>query len=93
MWPFHPVLCEGRQVLYVLSFFYVSEYPMLIFIGKRMLKNIVNDKKTVIDKYRQALKTLRDDFLSEVIVTVDMNVFRIITEVASIAEGIKDLGV
>jgi len=58
-----------------------------------MLKNIVNDKKAVIDKYRQALKTLRDDFLSEVIVTVDMNVFRIITEVASIAEGIKDLGV
>ena len=50
------------------------------------------DKKTVIDRYQQALKKLRDDFLSEVIVTVDTNVFRIIAEVESITDGIKDLG-
>jgi len=56
------------------------------------VKNIVKDTKTVIDKYQQALKKLRDDFLSEVIVTVHMNVFRIIAEVESITDGIKDLG-
>ncbi len=56
------------------------------------MKNIVKDTKTVIDKYQQALKKLRDDFLSEVIVTVHMNVFRIIAEVESITDGIKDLG-
>jgi len=56
------------------------------------VKNIFKDKKTVIDRYQQALKKLRDDFLSEVIVTVDTNVFRIIAEVESITDGIKDLG-
>ena len=30
MWPFHPVLCEGRQYLYVLFSLNVTKYPMLI---------------------------------------------------------------
>ena len=57
-----------------------------------MLKNLVGDGKTVIEKFRQVLKRLRDDFISDVIVSVETNVFRNLSEVESIRKDIKDVG-
>jgi predicted transcriptional regulator len=60
--------------------------------AKRMLKNLVNDGKTVIQNFRQILKKLRDDFVSDVIVAVETNVFRILADVVSIGENVRLLG-
>jgi hypothetical protein len=60
--------------------------------GKRLLKNLVTDGKTVIENFRQVLRKLRDDFVSDAIVTVAANVFRILAEVESIGKDIKEVG-
>ena len=56
------------------------------------MKNLVSDGKTVVDNYRQALGKLRDDFLGEVIVTVEINVFRILAEMKEVNENIQGIG-
>jgi len=60
--------------------------------GKRLLKNLGSDGKTVIENFRQVLKKLRDDIISDVIVSVETNVFRILAPMESIRKDIKDLG-
>jgi len=57
------------------------------------MKRILNDGRTVVDKYRQTLRNLRVDFLSETIMNVEGNVIRILAEVETINESIKELGV
>jgi len=61
--------------------------------GIRSIKNIGGDTKNVIEDYRQMLKKLRDDFVSEAIVNVEIDVSRILVEVESISESIKGLGI
>jgi hypothetical protein len=91
MWPFHPVICDERQLLYELLF--VPNYEGLTFrAGKRLMKNLVSDGKTVVDNYRQKLGQLRDKFLGEVIVTVEINVFRILAEMKEVNENIQGIG-
>jgi len=51
----------------------------------------MSDGKTAVENFRQMLRKLREDFVSEVIVTVEMNVFRIIAEVESIGENVRAL--
>lgn len=60
--------------------------------GKRLLKNFITDGKTVVENFRQALRKLREDFISDAIVTVATNVFHILAEVESIGKDIKEVG-
>jgi hypothetical protein len=59
--------------------------------GKRLLINLVKDGKTAIENFRLILKKLRDDFVSDVIIAVETNVFRIAAEVESISENVKEI--
>jgi hypothetical protein len=56
------------------------------------MKNLVSDGKTVVDNYRQTLVKLRDDFLGEVIVAVEINVFRVLAEMKEVNENIQGIG-
>jgi hypothetical protein len=60
-------------------------------LGKRLLKNLVGDGQTMIENFRQVLKKLRDDFISDVIVSVETNVFRILAAVESIRKDITEV--
>ena len=44
-----------------------------------------------IENYREILKKLRDDIRSEVVVTAEVNVFRILSEMESITAFMKEL--
>ena len=56
-----------------------------------MLKNLLGNGKTAVENFRQVLKTLRDDFLSDVIITVEVNVIRILAEVEFISKDVKEM--
>jgi len=53
------------------------------------MKNVIGDGKIIVDSYRQQLEKLRGDFLREVIVTVEINIFRILAEMKSLSENIE----
>ena len=91
MWPFHPVLCNERQLLYEMPFIPKHGAELFDHSGKRLIKNVLKDGKTIVDNYRQKLEKLRDDFLREVIVTVETNVFRILAEVTCLGQNIKEV--
>jgi CRISPR/Cas system-associated protein endoribonuclease Cas2 len=55
------------------------------------MKNLVSDGQTAIENFRQMLRKFRDDFVSDVIVTVQTNVFRILAEVESIEKDVKEV--
>jgi hypothetical protein len=55
------------------------------------MKGLVSDKRSHVDNYRQKLEKLRDDFLREVLVTVEINVFRVLAEVSEVNKNIKVL--
>lgn len=57
------------------------------------MKNMTSNGKAVVEKFRETLEKLRDNFLSEVIVAVEINVFRMLAELESITGVIKGLGV
>ena len=73
-------------------FSWIQRRKLSVRSGKRLLKNLVSDGKTAVENFRQMLKKLRDDFLSEVIVSIETNVFRVVAEVESIGENVKALG-
>lgn len=50
-------------------------------LGKRFMKNVLSNGNITVENYRESLKNLRDDFVSEAIVNVESNVFRIIEKV------------
>jgi len=56
------------------------------------MKNTFRDGKTIVDNYRQALEKLHYEFLREVIVAVETNVFRILAEVKKVNENVKGIG-
>jgi len=56
-----------------------------------MLKNLLNGK-TVLDNFRQVLKKLRKDFLSDVIIIVEANIIRILAEAEFIGESVRAVG-
>lgn len=56
------------------------------------MKNVLRDGKAIVDDYRQALEKLRDDFLREVIITVEINVFRILAETREVSQNIIGMG-
>jgi len=60
--------------------------------GNRLLKHFVSNGKTVVDNFRRMLRKLREDFVSEVIVNVETDIFRIIEEVESIDEDVRAVG-
>ena len=60
--------------------------------GNRLLRNLVSDGKTVVDNFRQMLRKLREDFVSEVILAVETNIFRVLAEVEFISENVRVLG-
>lgn len=55
------------------------------------MKNMLHDGTTVVDNYQQTLEKLRADFLREVIVTVEVNVFRILAGVKSLGKNINEV--
>src|SRR5260221_12730108 len=88
----HPVLCEGRELRYVpLSLLASKTVEFINNPGKRLLKNLVIDGKTVVVNFRQMLRKLREDFVSEVIFTVETNIFRVLAGVGSISENVRIL--
>ena len=61
-------------------------------LGKRFLKNIVGNQMGVVKTYQERLKKLREDFLSDVIVSIDITVIHTLEEVVSISKRLEDHG-
>ena len=55
------------------------------------MKNVLSDGKTVVDNFRQVLKKLREDFLSDVIITVEANIIRLSESVGAVGKDIKEV--
>lgn len=61
-------------------------------LGKRFVKNIVSNQKSAVKTYQERLKKLREDFLSDVIVSIDITVLHTHAEVVSISKRLEEHG-
>src|SRR5258705_2651959 len=71
---------------------YIQGSILINLLGKRLLKFLVINGKTTVENFQQMLRKLRKDFISDVIVNVETNVFRILAEMGSIHENVRALG-
>src|SRR6266545_5835072 len=84
----------AKDVNFCMSFIsFKVDNGLIRSLGKRFIKNMASNEKKIVVNFQETLMKLRHNFLSEVIVTVEINVFRILAELESITEVIKGLGV
>jgi len=55
------------------------------------MKNVLSDGKTVVDNFGQVLKKLREDFLSDVIITVEANIIRLGKDIKEVKEKVDGI--
>ena len=88
---FHPIVCTGHPILYVI-FTGLSAFVNVLFPGKRTLKNIGDGPEDKIKELSDVLVQHRTAFLDRATISTQTTAFQILDDVAKISSQLSDAG-